>query len=147
MLRVIGWLLGRTWRIGLAWFVGFVIYMVATVLDGTIYDGFPGMFVGFICQPPMGIVISGFFVFAALVVGSPLTLSRRWSVWRPALFLNLAIMVAAIALMIFSQPLGLTAELVNPITNHHFIGPDPVAIIAGFFLFIFSIVNWPSLSF
>jgi hypothetical protein len=138
MRKVMNWLRLRAGRIGVAWAAGLVVYMVGNVVTGN-YDGFPSL----ICQPPIGVCVSGLFVFVAIIVGLPLALPSAKRLWSKAVVLNLAFLVSGFILLFFSQTLGLTTRLIDPETSQTFVGPHPVAVIVGFFLFVFSIVNWP----
>jgi hypothetical protein len=138
MKKVANWLRLRAGRISVAWAAGLVVYMVGNIVTGN-YDGFPSL----ICQPPIAVCVSGLFVFIAIIIGLPLTLPSVKRLWAKAVVLNSAFLVSGFILLFFSQTLGLTTRLIDPETSQTFVGPHPVAIIVGFFLFVFSIVNWP----
>jgi hypothetical protein len=103
------------------------------------YAGFEAL----ICQPVMAVFISGFFVFVTTLIGLPLALPNVRLFWSKAVLFNLVFLVAGIVLLFFSQALGWKANLIDPETNRTYIGPNPIAIVVGYFLLIFSIVNWP----
>jgi len=136
----IGWLVGRSWRWASAWVIGGLLYFVGVMVSP--YAGFETL----ICQPPMAICISGVFVVLAAVVGLSLALPGVGQVWSKATPFSLVLLIAGFVLLFFSQTFGLTATLIEPETNTPFVGPHPLAILVGYFLVIFAIVNWPSKS-
>ena len=138
-MRNIEWLQQRIWRLVVALIVGCTIYLVGGVVTG-VYDGFPSL----VCQPPMAICITSLFILAAIITGIPLLLPRLKQLWAKAVWVNVGILVIGCVLLFFSQSFGLTSELTNPDTNQTFTGPSLLATVIGFFLLIFSIVNWPS---
>jgi hypothetical protein len=83
-------------------------------------------------------------VLLAIIVGLPLSVPSIRRLWSKALVLNFALLIAGFVLLLFSQALGLNAQLIDPNTNDtYYVGPHPAAVILGYFLLVFSIVNWP----
>jgi hypothetical protein len=138
MKKVANWLRHHIWRIGIAWVVGCIVYVVGSILTSN-YAGFESL----LCQPVVAVCASSLFVLSAIVVGLPLAIPSIKRLWSKALILNLAFLIVGFVLLFFSQAFGLNTELTDPETNQTFVGPHPVAVILGFFLLTFSIVNWP----
>ncbi len=125
--NIISWLLHRGWKWAIAWIIGCIIYFIGVMVSP--YAGFEAL----ICQPPMAVCMSGLFVFVTTLMGLPLALPSVRQFWSKAVLLNLTFLLAGIVLLFFSQALGLTAILVEPETSQTFVGPHPIAIVAGYF--------------
>ena len=96
-----------------------------------------------ICQPVISIFPSSMCVLLAIIVGLPLSVPSIRRFWSKALVLNIALLIAGFVLLLFSQALGLNAQLIDPNTNDTYYVAHPVAVTLGYFLLVFSIVNWP----
>lgn len=122
-------------KIALAWFVGFVVYMLAAIVTGEM-DGFPAL----LCQPVMAFGWSGLFVALALLVKlilRPMHLEKHKFRTR---VINVALFIVGVVLLLFSQQLGLTDDQYN-FPSGETVGPHPLALITGYFLTIFPFVN------
>jgi hypothetical protein len=114
-------------------------YVVIVIVSGS-WAGIES----FMCQPIISVCPSSLCVLLAIVVGLPLSVPSIRRLWSKALVLNIALLIAGFVLLFFSQALGLNAQLIDPNTNEtYYVGPHPVAVTLGYFLLVFSIVNWP----
>ena len=124
-------------KIILAWAVGIVVYMIAAIATGVI-DGAPAC----LCQPAMAFVFSGIFILLAYLVRLPISLLHLDRHKRPLLFLNIALLTIGLVLLLFSQQLGVSYLLFDSMTGEYFNGPNPIALIIGYFMIILAIINW-----
>jgi hypothetical protein len=128
-------------RLFIAWAIGGGIYFIYAI--ATVYDGFPSL----VCQPFMAMGISAVFTFIALIIGLPLMLLT------PYRSQSLAIIVACIGLLIgFSLlfiPKTFTFMFQNifPAIQNEDISAIFMPVFLGYFIVIFTIVNWPRIRF
>jgi len=119
-----------------AWFVGWVVYMIAMML--TVYDGVLSL----IFQPIMAALWSTVFVVAALFAGIVFRLRALGDIWRSSRIWAVAIICASLFTMCVGPYFGWTetvkAEGGTLVTILH---PD-LALICYFGL-LFAIANWP----
>ncbi len=123
--------------IPVGWVVGALIYFLGVIITGGM-DGFPAL----ICQPFMAAFVSAVLVVIVFVAGTPLYLTRLNNIWRKARMANLSLLIIGYLLCFHSKNLGFTAELQYP-SGEEFFGPNSRTTLLGYFLILFSIVNWP----
>lgn len=111
-------LYGRTNLIA-AWILGWIIYMIAMML--TVYEGIESL----IFQPFIGAFMSTVFLLAATSVGVLFRIPSVASVWKASWRGAGLVALAGASALCFG-------------------GLNPMAASAGYFLVIFSIVNWPA---
>jgi hypothetical protein len=73
-------------------------------------------------------------IFRIPVIGKAWTSSRWWAA---------LLAVGSILVLCLGSAVGLSAVYTNPETGSHFSGLHPIAALAGYFMLIFSIANWP----
>jgi hypothetical protein len=105
----------------------------------TVYDGVPSL----IFQPIIAAFFSGFFVIAALVSGLVLRVPKIKEAWSSAGAWVLLVTGTALLVMIFSGPLGLQTEFVDPETMDRIKSMSPAAFFVCYFLAVFPVVNFP----
>jgi hypothetical protein len=123
-------------KVAIAWFVGFVIYMVAAIWTGVL-DGFPGL----LCQPVMAFGSSGLFVALAFLVRLPLRILHLERYKSQLRLINIILLIIGVVLPLFSQQLGFTYDQYY-LPSGESTGPHPITVITGYFMIIFSIINW-----
>jgi hypothetical protein len=120
-----------------AWGIGFILYMVAAMLTADVY-GVPACF----CQPAIAFVFGGIFVGLAYLL---MLLTRRLHLdqYKPQIrIFNIILLVVGSILLLFSQRLGLTYPIYDSAIGEYFTGPNPIVVIIGYFMVIYSIINW-----
>jgi hypothetical protein len=120
-----------------AWAVGWTVYMIAVVL--TVYDGLLSL----IFQPFIAMLVSALFVALAWLIEFVLKIPLVGKFWGSGYIAPSLVIVGSLFILCFGPFLGLTVRLTNPETGSQINGLHPVALVGGYFLLLFSIVNWP----
>ena len=123
--------------IGIAFVVGWLVYMIAMMMS--VYDGVPSL----IFQPIFAALFSGFVVGLSLLVGLLLRVPPLARAWNASWLGAASIAAASVCILVFGYSLGLTDVGVNPETNQVVTMLHPAAGLAGSFSLVFSIANWP----
>lgn len=129
--------LARLLFIGVAGFVGWIVYMVAMVL--TAYDG---MF-SLLFQPIMGVIFSSLVTLAAVIVGLLLRIPLLRQAWNYRTVAPTFLLCASLFVMCSGPFLGWT------VTYPGTTGEPPVTTLAprlglaSYFALLFAIANWP----
>ena len=110
--------------------------MVAAIWTG-VMDGFPAL----LCQPVMAVGFSGLFIALTFFVRLPLRLLHLERYKSQLRLVNITLLIVGIVLLLFSRQLGLTYDQYY-LPSGETIGPHPIAVIAGYFMIIYSIINW-----
>jgi hypothetical protein len=119
------------------WIVGALVYFLGVIITGGM-DGFPAL----ICQPFMAAFVSAVFVVIVFIAGLPLFLTRLNNIWRKARMVDISLLILGYILCFHSQYLGFTDIYYYPFEKDY-VGPNAWTTLLGYFLIIFSIVNWP----
>ena len=120
-----------------AFAVGWVVYMIAMVL--TVYDGLLSL----IFQPIMAALWSGLAVGLSLLAGLVLRVGPIARVWNGSRRWAVLIIAVSLFVLIFGYFLGLTYVGIEPETEAAVVILHPAAALAGYFLLVFGIANWP----
>lgn len=132
-------LLMRFATVAAGWMIAWVIYMIAMMI--TVYDGLLSL----IFQPIMAALTSTLFVGAALLVGLVFRIPAVGRAWSGSWWWPGSLAAGSLLVLCLGSTLGITSLYTNPETGVSFTGIHPAAALGGYFLLIFSIVNWPLL--
>jgi len=121
-----------------AWFLGWLVYLIAAVL--TVFDGFPS----FIFQPIIAAVVSALAVVASALVGLIFRIPPIGRIWHKAWFLAPTLALGSILLMCFGTALGFTEKIIDPESGQQITILRPVVGFCSYLTMIFTIANWPA---
>jgi hypothetical protein len=124
-------------RLPLAFLLGLVIYMIAMMM--TTYDGVLSM----ILQPLMGALLTGLFLVALCILGSPLLFRQVWEKWRHLPWIPIALTLAGIASFIVSWHPLLREKVLNPDTHAWVESFHPALGIGGWLAAMFGVAFCP----
>ncbi|MFH2036478.1 MAG: hypothetical protein ABIJ45_08760 [Candidatus Zixiibacteriota bacterium] len=125
-------------KIFVAWAVGWVAYMIAAMVDGSM-DGIPAIIV----HPIIGVVFSAIAVGFVFTVGLILKLPFLKIWWRSTWIWAGLLLFGSLFILCFGYSLGITE-----IVQHFETGEDieilnPLVGLVSYFVLMFAIVNWP----
>ena len=120
-----------------AWFVGWVVYMIAMVL--TVYDGITSL----IFQPVLGAIVSALCVTGCFLIGLIFRIPTIGRVWSASRWTSIFLAAASIGMLILGSAMGLTQSFVDPETQTKVVGLRSDVAIACYFVLLFSITNFP----
>lgn len=115
-----------------AMITGVLLYFMALVLSGQDYSGFENL----VCQPFIAVGFTLLFEVVAILLGIPLVLLQpRSRVLRSHL---LYVAMISVGLILFIA--AIAYELISTQANMNIAA---ILFLCGYFLVLFSIVNWP----
>ena len=121
----------------IAWTIGFLLYMIAALLTVDLSGASACL-----CQPIMGFLFGGVLVGFAHLLRMFVRFLRLDRFKTQMRILNTFLLFAGLLLALFSQSIGLNYPIFDSTTNEYFLGPNPIAVLAGSLLLNFSIINW-----
>jgi len=127
-------------RLITAWLIGSGVYFLYAI--ATVYDGFPSL----VCQPFMAMGFSAVIVFVSLILGLPLMLlTPHRPQWLAITFAGFSLLVG-LSFLFIPDVFSPLFEWLFPKVQEVFTSVVFIPVYLGYFILIFTIVNWPKMN-